>query len=208
MIMKIFIGVVLCLFAINANAALVSADWQTSGDNLITRDTETGLDWLELTETTNMSYEYVTSQLGVGGQFEGWSYATTVQISSLFDSAGGTGPYDGWSSRNNGVVEYLLNLWGSTTGFLDSSFMSGDLNSPFGDPARWYHRIGDQPTQATSSTEDFMLLNVGASGDSSSTNIIGSALIRVSPVPVPSAVWLFVSGLIGLVGFTNVKFNG
>lgn len=46
-----------CMIALplTANAALVSLDWQTDGDNLITRD-DYGLEWLDLTVTANRSY--------------------------------------------------------------------------------------------------------------------------------------------------------
>jgi len=39
----------------------------------------------------------------------------------------------------------------------------------------------------------------------SATRDIGSYLVRTSVVPVPAAVWLFGSGLIGLVGFSRRK---
>ena len=42
------------LFSTVSQAAIVSADWKTAGDNLITRDTTSGLDWLDLTETTSV----------------------------------------------------------------------------------------------------------------------------------------------------------
>jgi hypothetical protein len=34
----------LAVFSINSDAALVSVDWQNAGDNLITRDTASGLE--------------------------------------------------------------------------------------------------------------------------------------------------------------------
>ena len=34
---------------------------------------------------------------------------------------------------------------------------------------------------------------------------VGSALVRTSVVPVPAAVWLFGSGLIGLIGVARRK---
>ena len=43
--------VCLAFFSFNVSAALVNVDWQTSGDNLVTRDTVSGLDWLDLTVT-------------------------------------------------------------------------------------------------------------------------------------------------------------
>ncbi len=44
------------MFWANANAGLISIDWKTAGDNLITYDTNTGLNWLDLTETVGDTY--------------------------------------------------------------------------------------------------------------------------------------------------------
>ena len=41
-----------------------------------TRDTETGLDWLDVTETINKSYNEVEAQLKVGGKYQGYRFAT------------------------------------------------------------------------------------------------------------------------------------
>lgn len=49
----------------------------------ITRDTESGLDWLDLTETVGLSYNEVTAQMGPGGAYEGWRYATTQELDQL-----------------------------------------------------------------------------------------------------------------------------
>ncbi|MGY9003690.1 MAG: PEP-CTERM sorting domain-containing protein [Rhodospirillales bacterium] len=56
----------------------------------ITRDTNTGLDWLDLTITNGRSYADVFSKLGVGEEFEGWRYATGFELADLFESAGAT----------------------------------------------------------------------------------------------------------------------
>lgn len=34
------------IFSASSHAALIDIDWQTSGDDLILRDTSSGLDWL------------------------------------------------------------------------------------------------------------------------------------------------------------------
>ena len=46
------LGVVFTCIAVvslNANAVIMNADWKTPGDNLITQDTGSGLEWLDLT---------------------------------------------------------------------------------------------------------------------------------------------------------------
>ena len=44
----------------------------------ITRDTDAGLDWLDVTESRGLSYNDVTAQLGAGGTYDGWRYDTFV----------------------------------------------------------------------------------------------------------------------------------
>ena len=48
-----------------------------------TTDTATGLDWLDVTASTNLSFSYVSSQFGTGGQFEGWRYASGADFTTL-----------------------------------------------------------------------------------------------------------------------------
>ena len=63
--------------------------------NTYLTDTDSGLDWLDVTESVNMSYDYVSSQFSTGGQFEGWRYATGDEFNALL--AGLTGIVNnGW----------------------------------------------------------------------------------------------------------------
>ena len=62
-----------------ANSAIVEADWQAVNDGLLTEDTSTGLKWLDLTETANMSFNDVSALLGAGGTFDGFRYATSAE---------------------------------------------------------------------------------------------------------------------------------
>ncbi|MCW8854171.1 MAG: hypothetical protein OQK72_05690, partial [Gammaproteobacteria bacterium] len=56
----------------SVNAAIISVDWQSAGDNLITQDTDSGLEWLDLTVTNGVSLSEIYAQLDVGGTYEGW----------------------------------------------------------------------------------------------------------------------------------------
>jgi len=84
--MRLIVTSILMLVSIQANAILVEAMYKNHGDGLITIDTETHLQWLDLTETTSMSYDYVGSQFGVGGLFQGFRYATEAEFESLIDA--------------------------------------------------------------------------------------------------------------------------
>ena len=55
-------------------------------------DTQTGLTWLPLTDTINMSFLQVSAQLGPGGEFAGFRYATVAEVETLWADAGLSGP--------------------------------------------------------------------------------------------------------------------
>lgn len=167
-----------------------------------TTDDENSLDWLDITETAGYSYEYVSSQLVIGGQFEGWTYASIAQTEELFDSAGGVGPYDpGYFDRNRLSADLLLDLWGTTvTGSYEQVwFLMSDIPSS-GTHAQGIISIADWQTNDTYLTTDY-----GWQSDTYASPSLGHALVRVSAVPIPAAVWLFGSGLLGLVGVARRK---
>lgn len=68
--------------------ALVSKDLSAAGDGLIMRDVKTGLEWLDLTTSVNRSFNDVSSQFALGGDFEGFRYATFNEVTTLFENAG------------------------------------------------------------------------------------------------------------------------
>ena len=201
-IKSISLAISVLVLSANVNAAVISVDWQSTGDNLMTRDTNSGLDWLDLTETNSMSYDTVSAQLGTGGQFEGWRYATSAEVVTLWSNFGvhlnqfysGSGPFDPsiddaarllgniwFEARRSGSG--LLGLTATTSSSGNRAWM-GAYNST---SAVYY-------TDGSHWTSDY--------GSSVQT---GSFLVQTSPVPVPAAVWLFGFGLIGLIGVARRK---
>jgi len=84
------------LFSSVANAELISTDWKVAGDGYSTLDTVSGLEWLDLSLTKAMSYNYVEMGLGVGGTFEGWRLPTESEVIGLINN----------SILDKGVVNY------------------------------------------------------------------------------------------------------
>ena len=76
----------LCLASTQLNAALVAVTDNTSpgGVNNVTHDTVTGLEWLDLTASSGISYDDITLQFAVSGTFEGWHHATRAEVQDLF----------------------------------------------------------------------------------------------------------------------------
>jgi hypothetical protein len=76
-------------------------DLYTAGDKLITWDQNTGLYWLDLTVTQNLSYNDVFAQTSAGGSLYGFRYATVAQVDGLQTSAG----------LPSGLFRYTLSIY-------------------------------------------------------------------------------------------------
>jgi hypothetical protein len=188
----------------SVNAAVVSADDAIFGAGSVTRDTISGLDWLDLTLSTNRSYTDVSGQFGVGGDFEGWGYATTSDVADLYTSAGGTGPYNGSPGSDIVWIADLLVLWGITSSSALYQLSYAITSTVLSEPLHYMTYLYDDSSPSGDDfalTESFTIFVGGSSFDK------GSALIRTSVVPVPAAVWLFGTALIGLAGFGKRKFR-
>lgn len=100
----------LCMVSSVANAKFVETDWLADGDALATLDTESGLEWLDLSETVNQSISGVDAQTGVGGLYEGWRLPTYSEIQflmqdGLFEGAFSTSGMQK-TSRVDAVAEF------------------------------------------------------------------------------------------------------
>ncbi|NQY65894.1 MAG: PEP-CTERM sorting domain-containing protein [Alteromonadaceae bacterium] len=65
-----------------ANAGLII---DTNNDSFI--DTSTGVEWMDFGINNNQTYNYVASQLGTGGIYEGWALATKDQVFTMWANA-------------------------------------------------------------------------------------------------------------------------
>ena len=189
----------------SVNAALVSVDWINADDNLITRDTISGLNWLDMTETNDMSYNFVNSQLGVGGQFEGWRYASSEEAINLWGNFGINLAGSGLGSSvglNTGIVT-ATDFFGDTSAEY-SSQNTGSAGLVSDSPASGMHTaMGayfNQPSNTSYYYQDSIIF-----GDDTHYLYYGSYLVQTSSVPVPAAAWLFGSGLLGLIGLARRK---
>lgn len=180
-----------------AEAAFISMDSSFGADS-ITRDTATGLEWLDLTESTGLSVNQVQAELGAGGIYEGFSYATRSDVETLFFTSAGITPGFQWPPEL--AVWELANLLGITEPFFFVSFghyllegpaLNAGLASleptiPFGDAAATRATIDDN----------------GLPFDQGEATV-GSFLIRSiasapTQVPEPGTALLLLSGLAAL----------
>ena len=190
-------ALLLGLSASGAQAAFISQD-SSFGVNTITHDTDTGLQWLDLTESTGLSVNQVQAEFGAGGTYEGFTYATRSDVETLFFTSAGITP--GFQGPAEFAVWELANLLGITDAFFFVSFghylldipaLNAGLGSlepliPFGDAAASRAIVDD---------------NGFAFDEGAAT--VGSFLIRSSeptsvPVPEPSSALLLIPGLAAL----------
>ena len=98
-------------------AEMVSRD-SSFGPDTITYDTETGLEWLDVTVSTPYSYDEILIELGPGGAFDGYRLATTDEILGFWQNAGintGTGFLGSWTTENFQPIVNLM-AWVGITG--------------------------------------------------------------------------------------------
>jgi cysteine-rich repeat protein len=106
------------LLASPSLATLEEIDLLAPGDGLVTRDSASGLDWLDVPQTAGLTYNQVLG--GAGGWLtQGWRHATAQEICDLFEQyairpascpSGATGPVSGDHTSQ------LIALLGATGG--------------------------------------------------------------------------------------------
>ena len=202
----------LVVASFNTGAALVSEDLSTLGDGLITRDTVTSLEWLDVTETAGLSYNNSLTSSLVN---LGFRYANNDEVTLLFNQAFNgyvmTNPTQGYSdTRDIGSyadqaadVTSFQALFG-TTQFVPQNLIYTQMM--YRDEGDILRRIG-VTYQTVDDWSRVWGLDDPFSPDPITENVYtGTFLVRgISTVPVPAAAWLFGSGLIGLIGVARRK---
>jgi hypothetical protein len=142
-------------------------------------DTDVGLDWLKLSETAGLSFSQVEA-LTSGVALDEWSIATQDDMALL--SANAIGLYDDW--------------WG--VGFAGAGDVMYDNLCDFGIPETRCiaHINGDS---------NFSLVDWVVSDDEQRSTLATGVIRLTQYVPVPPTIWLFGSGLIGLIGLARRK---
>ena len=191
-----------------ANAALLAKDFiVNSGDNWLTFDSQTGLEWLDVPLTASQNFDSVRT--GVWYQ-RGFRHATKQELSVLFANAGT--PDDGFDISNTHLFETLalINLLGAThyvnssnqatLGFIGTDFLENPVtlgSHPLGSVfsaqlAKLNYFVFSFPRRTISVGEAHF--TGGHPFSDEAQEIVGSFLVR--SVPEPNSVLLMAIALL------------
>ena len=193
MLVVALVSAFLLLVGGTAGAALIEGDLAAPGDGLVTLDTATGLEWLDLTATLGMSYNqaeassYVTS--------DGFRHATMAEAQTLFLDAGFLTVNNVNNPANDPAAALLLDLVGCTQ-FCGTVNATGrgfaDYTTPGWTTRPNYHNSG---LGAGAAVVSLLSSNLDLVDTTS-----GNFLVRVASVPEPSTGLLVAIGLVVAAG--------
>jgi hypothetical protein len=185
-----------------AAAAIISLD-SSFGANTITRDTGSGLEWLDLTVTQSIPWGTVESDLAPGGLYQGFRFALREEIEQLAVNAGATLPSVTPSPANSPAVSTLIGLLGRT--FLtfnpsaggDVAYSCGVMSGLSGEGSSQQGVFRHTACYVDSALGGQVIPSYDTQySNEPPRSFTGSWLVR--PVPVPAAVLLLGSALLGL----------
>lgn len=212
------VAVALALTSTTSHAALLSVDYLTNGDGLLTRDTATGLEWLEITLTYNRNYLDIQSLTDSGGAYDGFRRASEAEYSMLLANAGLPTAFDDFLEFTDpaliGAARELQSLLGHRL-YNEYDFVSGTFNSVY-DMSAYYSdglgsvRVYDRPNEQD---DNLTILNdwVGSGEFGRRHSSIGYFLVRSSPAnTVPDSgnmAMMLGGGLMCLVAAGRSRFT-
>jgi len=190
-----------------ANDASIVGNGSAALDGFnLTRDTATGLEWLDVTLSSNWSFNAVNAARDPGEQFAGFRYATREEVQAFWLHAGVTS--DNFFSTEDSIdMDALLNKWGTLSSGNTNNipFIASDAVTAFTGGGSGHYMASLQSNvgglTATGAPSGDLALSASVSvPDASASEIRGSALVRNTPQGVPEPSSIAVWGLMASVG--------
>ena len=122
-------------FASSANAALSARDLNSGGDALLTFDSNSGLEWLDVSYNVGRNSVSILSDTILASQ--SFRYATGTEVLALWHASGASGPFvydpavESYAGNFLGA-QLLINLLGCTSDVLGQPCDGVDQNWHFG----------------------------------------------------------------------------
>jgi hypothetical protein len=197
------LSAVLLSLSFGANAAVTSRDLVAgSNDGLLTFDDATNIEWLDVTQTLNRSYNQVLGQLGAGGQFAGFQVASTALVRQLFIDGGWSDAFNTnyFDAIHHAQSVSIVSLIGRTTVNYPGNFSTYGMVSDRDSFGRQYYDMM-YSFQGGDTIYGAAYLNAFSEQVDVASDYIGTYLYRATaPVPEPETWAMLLAGL-GLLGF-------
>ena len=200
----------LTILSFAVNAAVITHGYLTTDDdgssNIIT-DSLNNVEYLRLDLLADLTYAQTVAVLNTqdGG---GWSIATSVDAINFTRALLG-----GSTTCSHNGTSVTVATCGLQTGWVAGDFGDDFVTGPSGNDDAWFLDDNGEADYVILGSTGYVFmydftLNASdaysASGAASATPI-SWLLVRPLVVPVPATVWLFGSGLIGLIGVARRK---
>ncbi len=210
-----------------SHAATLSAGFSYNNTDDVLKDgNKDGLSWLNLNETRGLSQDEVSSKMGAGGDYEGYRYATGLEVNKLIGNWLGTTVTGIYNTHAEGLFDDLIMFIGDTWGHHANSQNLAGYQKPdglsFGDsnvqhfargiladahpifPNNYYTAALSDELEKPWAPDDFSSLTHDYVGSTFKQTTIASFLVQTTPpvsaVPLPAGLPLYGAGL-ALMGF-------